>query len=197
MKTIISFLLIALITTSAFTASAGTIADANFTMNISGQTLLLQTAQWNQSDLNVQIKDEEGRTIFDQTYKITEATKIKKYNLSRLSEGTYKIVLSNELRTSKQNITKKDKGILIDPMIETYFKPQISVLGKQLKVNYLNLDHQSTLKILDPNHETIYEALIDHPGYNQQFNLSKLDRGSYTLLVTQGNERFIHSFNLD
>ena len=184
MKTIISFLLIALITTSAFTASAGTIADANFTMNISGQTLLLQTAQWNQSDLNVQIKDEEGRTIFDQTYKITEATKIKKYNLSRLSEGTYKIVLSNELRTSKQNITKKDKGILIDPTIETYFKPQISVLGKQLKVNYLN-------------HETIYEALIDHPGYNQQFNLSKLDRGSYTLLVTQGNERFIHSFNLD
>ena len=156
MKTIISFLLIALITTSAFTASAGTIADANFTMNISGQTLLLQTAQWNQSDLNVQIKDEEGRTIFDQTYKI-----------------------------------------LIDPTIETYFKPQISVLGKQLKVNYLNLDHQSTLKILDPNHETIYEALIDHPGYNQQFNLSKLDRGSYTLLVTQGNERFIHSFNLD
>ena len=74
--------------------------------------------------------------------------------------------------------------------IQTIFKPIIKTEGAIIKVNFLNLDHSSTIEILDPANRVIYSSEINQKQYSKQFNLSSVAPGEYSVHIVQGEHSY-------
>lgn len=171
-------------------------SEVSFKLTSYGRTLVLNTANWTKTDLQVEIQDPQGNSLTYQQYSKKEAGKLKRFNLSSLDNGEYLVTLSDDQRTYNQSFTLGTKSLIIHPEIKTYIKPQISVNLTTLKVNFLNLGKNATLKILDHQNETVYQTLIDQPAFNKQYNLSKLAKGDYTVMVSQEDKYYAQAFVL-
>lgn len=191
MKTLFFASLITLLTASGLSAS-----EVSFKLTSYGRTLVLNTANWTKADIQVEIQDPQGNTLTFQEYSKKESGKLKRFNLSSLTEGDYLVTLSDDQRTYNQSITLAAKTLIIHPEIKTFIKPHILVNQSTLKVNFLNLGQTATLKILDHQNETVYQTLIDQRAFNKQYNLSKLAKGDYTVMVSQEDKFYAQAFVL-
>ncbi|MDZ4710205.1 MAG: hypothetical protein SH818_17530 [Saprospiraceae bacterium] len=171
-------------------------SEVSFKLTSYGRTLILNTANWTKADIQVEIQDPQGHILTTQEYSKTEAGKLKRFNLSSLANGEYVVTLSDEQCTYNQTLTLGTKSVVIHPEIKTFIKPQILVNQSTLKVNFLNLGKTATLKILDHQNETVYQTLIEQPAFNKQYNLSKLAKGDYTVMVSQEDKYYAQAFVL-
>lgn len=171
-------------------------ATPNLNLSSNGQHLVLNTSEWNRSTHTVKILDQEGQVLYSKEFAITDAATLKKFNVSKLSAGTYKVEVDDYQYTSRQSFTIIDGIIQLNKSIETIIKPVVILTGKILKVNYLNLNHHTSIKLLDPVNNVLYEGLIDTPAYTKQFNLSSLEKGIYTVVIAQEKERFVQNIEL-
>jgi hypothetical protein len=189
MKTFIFSLMLVLSTALGFSAT-------NLNLTINGQSLVLNTADWNRSIHTVKIIDQDGLVLYSKDYTIQDGKSLKRFNLEKLATGTYQIEVSDPQNINRQHFTKTTTSLRLHEEIESFIKPAIFLKGSLLKVNYLNLDHISTIKILDPTNAIVFESEIKNPVYTKQFNLSKLEKGVYSVIITQNNERFTQNFEL-
>ena len=87
--------------------SAKTITASNsFIITDEKKSIIVNRGEWKSNNVNVQITDENGFTIFDQ--KLNKKVDIMKYNMSFLPEGNYFIEVSDDLRivTTAFNINR-------------------------------------------------------------------------------------------
>ncbi|MEP7320354.1 MAG: DUF3244 domain-containing protein [Saprospiraceae bacterium] len=189
MKTFIFSLMLVASTALGFSAT-------NLNLTINGQNLVLNTTDWNRSIHTVKIIDQEGQVIYSKDYTIQDGKSLKRFNLEKLAAGTYQVEVSDPQNINRQYFTKTVTALRLHEEIESFIKPAIFLQGTLLKVNYLNLNHESTIKILDPTNSIVFESEIKNPVYTKQFNLSRLDKGVYTVIITQNKERFAQNFEL-
>lgn len=171
-------------------------ATPNLNLSSNGQHLVLNTSEWNRSTHTVKILDQEGQILYSKEFAITDAATLKKFNVSKLSAGIYKVEVDDFQYTSRQGFTIADGAIKLNANIETVIKPVIKLSGKILKVNFLNLNHHTIIKLLDPVNNVLYEGTFDTPAYTKQFNLSSLEKGIYTVVIAQEKERFVNNIEL-
>jgi hypothetical protein len=192
MKTIILSVILLL---TASMASAG--SDVQYRLSSYGHNLILNTASWNNLDLTVSIQDEQDHVLMTKTYKSSKAFKACKFDLSALNRGQYKIYITDTEKSYKQKFTILRQEIFISPEVETYMKPTFKLNEKQLHVNFMTFGLTSTVKILNSTNETIYETETAEQSFDKILNLTKLGRGSFTVVVTVGNDQYWHSFDLN
>mgnify|MGYP000934533033 CR=1 FL=1 len=189
MKTIIlslGFLFLAVVSNAAI----------SFNLSAQGNTLVLNPRVIEKSEMTVKIIDHEGQIVYAHTYTAVEANSLKKYNLSRLNDGIYQIIIADAASSAKQTIAKDLSGIKVYTDVATFVKPSVRLDGRHLKVNYINMDRTATLRILDPNFTTIYETKVSDPIFAKAFDLTKLIPGEYTITLTNENGPYTESFIL-
>jgi len=170
--------------------------EVSYKLTSYGHILVLNTSNWTKTDIQVQIQDPQGNILTSQEYPKKEAGKLKRFNLSSLATGDYLVTLSDDQRTYNQSVTRGAKYLIIHPEIKTFIKPQISINQSTLKVNFLNLGKTATFQILDHQNETVYQTLIHQPAFNKQYNLSKLAKGDYTVMVSQEDKYYAQAIVL-
>ncbi len=161
-----------------------------------GHQLILNATSWINSEVTILIQDEQGHILLNKQYSSSQAQLAKKFNLSALKPGQYHMVISTQEKSFKQKFTMLKEEIYIAPEFDTYVKPQFELNGEILKINIEKFGQASTLKLLDPANQVVYEAPVGKSGYNKLLNLSKLGKGAYSVLISEGKEQYFHSFEL-
>ena len=98
-----------------------------------------------------------------------------KLNVDQLPAGEYEIELADDFRIQKQTFSKNTERIWMKDDIQTIFKPIIKTEGAIIKVNFLNLDHSSSIEILDPSNRIIYSSEINQKQYSKPVSYTHLD----------------------
>ncbi|MBP6794646.1 MAG: hypothetical protein KA143_06320 [Saprospiraceae bacterium] len=183
MKTFFSILLMALLSTAS-------IAKPEFELKSQGKSIIINPSGWSAPGYEIMIKDVHGQVVFIQDYFSPVKGNMVKLNVDQLPAGEYEIELADDFRIQKQTFSKNTERIWMKDDIQTIFKPIIKTEGAIIKVNFLNLDHSSSIEILDPSNRIIYSSEINQKQYSKQFNLSSVTPGEYYVHIVQGEHSY-------
>jgi hypothetical protein len=124
----------------------------------------------------------------------------KRYNLSQLETGKYRIVLTkNAVKTIQPFELTKREIILNESERKEKFLPTISQKGKKLDVNVL-LGNYSNISVKMFNSEGI--KTFEDTNYvvltlNKRYDLSQVNAGTYIVEVVAGDETQYFTITLD
>lgn len=147
--------------------------------------------------VTIAIENADGIRFMTETVKET-AHFSKKYKVSKLDNGLYKVIVSKKTVRTTQPFEITSKSIL---MLETEkkekFMPVVSFKENKLNVNVL-LGNYGNITV------TIYDAeankIMENKNYvvltlHKMFNVSALPKGSYVVDIMAGEEHFFQTIN--
>lgn len=173
--------------------SAKTITASNsFIKSDEKKSIIVNRGEWKSNNVNVQITDENGFTIFNQ--KLDKRIDIMKYNMSFLQEGKYFIEVSDDLRIVSTEFNVKRNQIVIDTETKTMFKPQIKTDKKHVDINLLSLKNNAAIQISDNHGNELYSETSSSMNMHKRMNVSALPSGRYFVSVKVGDKYFEHEF---
>lgn len=141
---------------------------------------------WNEADLTVQIKDNQGFILMTDKVKDEHVTG-KKYNLKNLPQGDYTLEIGNGQKVMTQAISLTDTTVAFDEdKSKVYYNPTIVINEDKMDFNLLSLGKDVSVDITDASGESIYNTVFGTPqAVNERFDLSQLQKGEYTISVVQ------------
>lgn len=143
-------------------------------------------------DITIALMDEDQNTLVSETVKDVKNF-VKKYNVSRLEDGDYKMIITKKtIRTVQPfSIKRGEVTMSIDDKKEK-FLPTISFKDDKLDVNVLLSNYSNIIvKIYDnEGREMMNDKQMAEFKLNKRYNLSKLQTGVYVAEVTAGDETF-------
>lgn len=159
--------------------------------------IILQTKSNSQADIEIDIKNQEGITVFSETIEEGGLAN-RKYDLSLLENGNYTIIVLEGLSISVQHLTKTVSEIQIGT-IESH---NLVIPTFVQNDNYLDLRMLSEtserlwVSIIDENGNPIYGEYVDQKGaVKKRFILSELEGGRYTFSVEIEGSVFSKTFS--
>lgn len=183
MKNQIVIFLVSFCSLAGFTASNPNILTDKAKM------LLIQTEQWKSEKVNVQIKDESGNLVLDESVKNVKSA--RRYNLKNLPNGIYTLEMSNTLKITIQNFEIVGTEVLVSKEVKTTFKPVINWNNKNLDINLLTLGKKASLNIYDDSNNIIFSENLNENVVNKRYNISKLSSGDYTVnMIVDGRSYY-------
>jgi len=147
------------------------------------KTFTVDLADWAAYDVNVTITDESGAILIndrinDQPGKI--------YNLKELTNGTYNVAVSNELRTINSSVAISGNNVSVIASSTTY-KPVVTVKEGYFDVNALAQGRTVTVTVLDSEGEVFTTSYRNVAAISKRFVTKDLPAGEYTVIVSKGN----------
>ena len=146
-------------------------------------------------EITISIEDSFGSQLLSEKVKGSQNF-VKKYNVSRLDNGDYKIIVSKKILKSTQPFTVKN-GIVFLSEIEKKekFIPVLSHQNDKLDVNVLLGNYSNiTVMIYDNEGRKVFEdknyVVLD---LHKRYDLSKLPSGAYVAEVMAGDEIFYYT----
>ncbi len=195
MKRFLMFISLVLFAGSFLTGSHLSDSDIKF-YNAGERTFAIYVDSRNVNSVHVVIRDENRSTVYEEKNSAGEVFN-KKYNLKNLPKGKYTVTVDNGLSISSQPIFLLDKTLIIEQRDETtFFKPSIRRNHDKIDVDLLSLDgHEINLQIVDYEGRINYqdELLIDG-RFQRRFDISKLEKGNYSIYITVFDGSVSHSF---
>ncbi len=145
------------------------------------------------------LKDQLSNTLF--TEEVTNNLNyIKSFDLQQLVAGEYVIEMQSSYFTKVMPLTiKQGEVILAENGFITYFTPFINVKDKAfIDFSLLNTQQANTsLAILNDKGEVIFSKnLGQNIDINQRFDVSKLDQGTYMVVVKSGDRTYKKTLDL-
>ncbi len=151
----------------------------------------------------VKIQNDEGELLFSETFKNQEQYK-KLLDFSFAQEGTYYIDLINE-----RGLVRKVIGVSEDALVQSNFKFAVAetvaftksiyqVDGDKIALRFKNqLESPVSVKIYDENGHLLHnEDEIEEETFAKVFNLSQLEKGSYSMTIQAKNYAYYYQVNL-
>ena len=140
-------------------------------------------------EVTVSLEGDEGTFISDKVK--GQPTFSKKYNLSNLESGNYRIVVRKKASKTVQPFALTNKNVvLFESERKEKFLPSLEQKGSKMDVNVL-LGKYSNIKvnIYDNEGRNVYNDI----NYvvlklNKRYDLSRLAKGAYTVEVVAGDE---------
>lgn len=134
--------------------------------------------------VTVKIYDSKGEMIFAETIK-KQTSSHRNYDLSEKGQGVYKVeIIDGDFRA----VQEIGVGIRAS---EGEFNAYISKTLSEgsLKIAYQNGNPDGVNIVLrDEKGNVMYEELSANEQYFRKFNLSKLNKGTYTMSITSGKK---------
>lgn len=198
-----------LLITTAILFYVSMIAMAKETSNFSVQsmdenTISLKLTKESQSAIQVTLRDIYGVIMHNETLSENNVNN-RKYNLRNLPSGKYTLTVAYDDVLQIQKIYKQFDKIEIDSdNLHTLYHPTFEKHSEYFDLEMLSFSKQKiNLKIRDDEGRIIYsEDNLLNGLFKKRFNLSKLDKGEYTISVrvvgTAGtviNKEFVQSID--
>ena len=183
----------------AFVAFANTLmAGGNLKVNIlplTSETAVVAISTIDASNLQISIENNMGEKVY---YKETDADSKdyrKVFDFSKLEKGDYKLSVSTNGLTTERTFSIDKENIAVGKeksLIEPYFAYKNGIL----KMSYLNFQEENATLSFYTDGDLIYSKEIgDKFNVIEGFDLSKLEKGAYSVVLSTGNNNY--SYNLD
>lgn len=185
----------------AFVAFANTLmATGNLKVNIlplTSETAVVAISNTAAVNFKISIENDRGEVVY---YKETDAdTKDyrKVFDFSNLDRGDYKLSVSADGFTSERAFKIQNKNIAVGKeksMLEPFFAYKNGVL----KLSYLNFSEENLrLNFYDGNNLVYSKEIGGKFNVTEGFDLSKLDRGAYSVVLSTGDESYTYNVNVE
>ncbi|MFP4089766.1 MAG: hypothetical protein ACLFUB_08040 [Cyclobacteriaceae bacterium] len=147
----------------------------------------------------IRILNEEGETIYREQFNTSAYA--KKYDLSQLQAGSYKLVLSSGALSLSEKFIVDAKGavsVLEEPKVENFRPIIIRHNDKKVDVMMQNpFDKEVNISIVDRRGNVLYQdSVAPDAQVARRLNLSKLSRDRYTLLISSGQFSYAEEVSL-
>ena len=149
---------------------------------------LVAVEQDGKASQQISITSEAGQTVY---FKESDSPGFKQvFDLSELKDGTYTVKVSNSTASVKRN-TEIQKGELTVKSPETEYVPVLITKDNILKVSYLNFSESNVSFAIYDNGNRLYNSVLGKEFAIQRgFDISKLERGTYDVLLATADEEY-------
>lgn len=169
----------------------GTASPDYITTNYYDPSVVISFDTWKSESLTIKISDMNSEVLYFDKVKTNNADGIR-YNLKHLNDGKYTIRLENSTKLVEEKVILIN-GKIVEKDADVYYKPAITVNSANAKVSFLSYNKKANVKLVS-NGTVIFEELVsDAKPLNKVYNLNKLDKGNYTLSVS--NDKVSRSVN--
>jgi hypothetical protein len=156
------------------------------------KNIIVNLGDVEKEDITIILMDEDQNTLMSEQIKDVKNF-AKKYNVSRLDDGNYKMIITKKtIRTVQPfSILHGEVTMSLDDKKEK-FLPTLSFQNDRLDVNVLLSNYSNIIvKIYDnEGHEVMSDKQMAEFKLNKRYNLSNLLAGLYIAEVTAGDETF-------
>ena len=183
----------------AFVAFANTLmAAGNLKVNIlplTSERAVIAISNTDAANFKISIENVKGETVY---YKETNADSKdyrKIFDFSNLDKGEYRLAVSVDGSTSERSFKIENKNIAVGKE-KTVVEPFFAYKDGIFKLSYLNFEEESlSLNFYSDNDLVYTKKLGSDFNVIEGFNLSKLDRGNYSVVLSTDSKNF--SYNVD
>lgn len=184
----------------AFVAFANTLMGAgNLKVNIlpiTAEKAVVSISSATSSNLLISIKNTDGEVVY---YKETDGTSTdfrKIFDFSKLEKGEYNLsVIANET-TTERTFKIENQNIAIGSE-KTLMEPFFGYKDGLLKLSYLNFPENNLRLNLYNQGELVYSRELGKDfNVSEGFNLSKLDKGAYSVVLSSDAKDFKYALTI-
>lgn len=184
----------------AFVAITNTLMGAgNLKVNIlpiNTEKALIAISNSEASNYRITIEDSKGEFVYNKIADSTNPDFRKVFDFSNLSAGSYNLSVSSKGATVKRSFEIGRKEIVVGTeksILEPYFYFKNGIL----KISYLNFEEEKVNLNLYSNGEMIFSKNVGNKfNVNEGYNLSKLDKGVYSVVLVTNNNEFRYNVEL-
>jgi hypothetical protein len=185
----------------AFVAFANTLmATGNLRVNIlpvTAERAEVSISNSNLSNFQISIKNRDGEVVY---YKETDGTSNdfrKIFDFSKLDKGEYNLSVTANESTTERSFKVENQGISVGNekcILEPFFGYKDGVL----KLSYLNFSENSLRLNFFNEGELIYSKELGNEfNVNTGFNLAKLEKGAYSVVLSTDSKDFKYTLNVE
>jgi hypothetical protein len=129
---------------------------------------------------------------YKQTTKISTEYK-KTFDFANLQNGSYVLKLKvNDTRVYREFEVNNNEIVVGDSKMK--FDPYFSFKNNELKFSYLNFDQENfNVSIYNENELFFNKKLGKDFAIQEGFNLSKLDKGNYTVVLSSLSNEYVYT----
>lgn len=184
----------------AFFAVANTVfAGGNLKLNIvplEAEKALVAISSLTGDDLQVTVKDNLGRIVYykESIAPVNDYRKV--FNFSELEDGYYTLeVLSKKLTTERE--FQMRAGKIKVGVEKTSLEPFFAYEDGLLKCSFLNFNQEKTALYFMKDNQLLYSKEIGKNfTVSEALNLSKLDEGTYTAVLSSGEKEYTYPIEI-
>ncbi|MBW8324877.1 MAG: hypothetical protein K0M50_08950 [Prolixibacteraceae bacterium] len=183
----------------AFVAFANTLfAIGNLKVNIqpiSAEKALVAISSLTDSNLKITVEDSSGRIVYYKEVAEPTGDYQKIYDFSDLEAGNYKLSVESDRLTAERSFEIKNWKIEVGKET-TSLEPFFGYNDGLLRCSYLNFQKENlTLYFYDKQQLIFTKEIGRNFNVSEALNLSKLDKGTYTAVLSTNKKDY--SYNLD
>jgi hypothetical protein len=159
------------------------------------QNVIVNLGDVQNEEIKISIIDEDQKTLMSETVKNVNGF-VKRYNVSRLEDGSYKMIITKKTVRTVQPFTIEKGVVKMSNMDKKEkFLPTLSFNNGKLDVNVLLGNYSNiVVKLFDnEGREVMLDKHYAEFKLNQRYDLSKLPAGTYMAEVMAGDETFSYS----
>lgn len=181
-------------------ALAGSVfASGNLKVNIlpvSAEKAEVAISSLTNSNLKITLQDEQANIIYYKEVSDPQSDYKKIYDFSQLEPGQYKITVESEKLTSERYFDIKNGKILVGDE-KTTLQPFFAFNNDLLRLSYLNFQNENlTLNFYDQEGLVYSRELGSKFNVSDALNLSKLEQGKYTAVLSAGKREFAYNVEI-
>lgn len=187
-----AFLLVIVLLFAASNAFANDSKPTVKILNAANKVFALVADDATSTELTIRIFDEKNEILLRDKVTINKVSS-KSYNLANLPKGVYQIELEDELFIRKQLVKITKLGLeILEKEERKFFKPYVSSKEQTIFLNYLAIDNPKVeVNILNNDGVEIYSEKIENQkAIHKIFDLSKLRKGNYSVIVNSNENSF-------
>ncbi|HCY41548.1 MAG TPA: hypothetical protein DHV48_09360 [Prolixibacteraceae bacterium] len=193
MKTIITFSF--LIATTLLSQLA--LASGTFSINLIPKTdakALLEISNYDAHKYEINISNSSGEMVYYHETKENLTNHSKLFDFSQLEHGVYKVEVKIDGASNEQLLTIGKNGIEVGNSVKKA-DPVFSFSDNILKISYLNYGSNQMVLHIYENSSLVWDKNLNNEFVVQKgFDISKLDRGNYTIVFASGDD--IYEYDL-
>ncbi len=185
----------------AFVAFANTLmASGNLKVNIlplTSETAVVAISNVEAANFQISIENENGEVVY---YKETDGIAKdyrKVFDFSKLDKGDYKLSVSIDGSNTERSFSIDNKKIAVGKE-KVHVEPFFGYKNGVLKLSYLNFTQESlSLNLYDGKDLVYSKEMGDRFNVNEGLNLSKLEKGAYSVILSSGSKNYSYSLNVE
>jgi hypothetical protein len=185
----------------AFAAFANTVlAGGNLKVNIlplTAEKAVVAISNTAAANFQISIANEKGEYVY---FKETDADSKdfrKIFDFSNLEKGNYKLSVTVDDATTERSFKIDNANIAVGKeksILEPYFAYKDGVL----KLSYLNFSEDNVNLNFYSKNDLVYSKEIGNKfNVNEGFNLTKLEQGTYTVVLSANDKSYTYLLNVE
>jgi hypothetical protein len=185
----------------AFVAFANTLmATGNIKIDIlplTSEKAVVSISNSDDSNFQIVIENSNGEKVYYNSIGASNEDYRKVFDFSDLESGDYKLSASVDGLTSERQFRIENSNIVVGKE-NSVMKPYFSYKEGVLKLSYLNFPEENVkLNFYNNDNDLVYSKEIGNQfNVTKGFDLSKLEKGSYSVILSTISESFSYNLNV-